>query len=131
MCYGSAVKAGLVVFAHGSRAPGANEAVRALAAAAARAAGLERSEAAFLAPHRPSLEDVVAGFAADGVTRVLVVPYFVMSGLHLTEDLPQIVAALSRQHPGVEIRLAGSLESHPGIADIVRDLARQALATWP
>lgn len=120
----------VVVFAHGSRAPGANDAVRALAEEAARAAGADRAGAAFLAPHRPSLDDVVAGYAADGVNRVLVIPYFVMAGLHLREDLPRIATSLASRHPGMEIRLAGSLESHPGLAAIVGDLAREALSEW-
>jgi sirohydrochlorin ferrochelatase len=122
---------GLVVFAHGSRAPGANHAVRELASSVARSSGLEHAEAAFLAPHSPSLEDVVDCFAAGGVTRILVVPYFVMAGLHLTEDLPGIVERLAGRHPGLEVRLAASLESHPGLPAMVADLARQALAAWP
>jgi len=121
------VSTALVVFAHGSRARGANQGVRAIAEAAARAAGLEHSVAAFLHPHHPSLDEAVSQMASRGVSRVIVVPFFVMSGTHLTEDLPRIAAELARSHPGMEIRLAGSLEGHPGLAALVGELARQAL----
>ncbi|MFB3826380.1 MAG: sirohydrochlorin chelatase [Bryobacteraceae bacterium] len=120
----------LAVFAHGSRVAGAGDAVHALAAQVAGAAGIALSTAAFLDPHHPTLPEAVAKLVARGATHIVVVPYLVMPGLHLKRDLPHLAARLESAHPGLEIRITPPLEGHPGLAAIVLDLARGALAGW-
>lgn len=120
----------LVVFAHGSRVTGADDAVRELAAQVARAAGVELSTAAFLHPHRPTLPEAVGDLATKGAARIVVVPYLIMLGMHLKHDLPDLVARLEREHPGLEVSITPPLEGHPGLAAVVLDLARGALAGW-
>ncbi len=121
---------GVVIFAHGSSIESANQAVREVAGEAARSGGFDRAEVAFLEPHHPLLGEVVAGFLESGITRIVVVPYFLTLGLHLQRDLPEIVAALSREHPGLEIRVAPPLDGHPALAGIVADRARKMLREW-
>ncbi len=121
---------GIIIFAHGSRVHSANEAVRAVTEAAARAGNLGRVEVAFLEPHHPTLGETVARLVGAGVTRVVVVPYFLTLGLHLRRDLPGIVEQLSSVHKNVQIRVAPPLDGHPGLADILVDRAREALAEW-
>jgi len=117
---------GIVVFAHGSRVEAANEAVRAAAGELARAGGFRRVEAAFLELGQPDLPGAVADMAAGGVSRVVVIPYFVMPGLHLERDLPRIVEGISREHPGLEIEVTPPLDGHPAITEILLDRAREA-----
>lgn len=121
---------GIVIFAHGSSIHSANEAVRAVTKAAARAGRLERVEVAFLEPHHPNLGETVGRLADAGISRVLIVPYFLTLGLHLRRDLPGIVEQLSFIHKNIEIRVTPPLDGHPGLADIVVDRARDALAEW-
>lgn len=121
---------GIVIFAHGSSIHSANEAVRAVTEAAVRAGGLDRAEVAFLEPHHPTLEETVARLADAGVTRVVIVPYFLTLGLHLQRDLPGIVQHLRDVHKNVDIRVTPPLDGHPGLAGIVVDRAREALAEW-
>jgi sirohydrochlorin ferrochelatase len=124
------VTPGIVVFAHGSRVEAANEAVRRVAAEAARSGGFENVEAAFLELGQPDLAGAVARLAARGLTRVLVTPYFLTDGLHLERDLPKLVAEAAAAHPEVEIRATPPLDGHPGLAAIVVDRAREGCAGW-
>lgn len=121
---------GIVVFAHGSRVGSANEAVRAITETAAEAGGFEHVEAAFLEPIRPTLSEAVDRLVRAGVSRIVVIPYFLTLGLHLQRDLPRIVEQLKRVHPGVEIHVSPPLDGHPALAGIVLDRAREALAQW-
>jgi len=54
-----AMRSGIVIFAHGSSVPAANEAVRTVAAAAAAAGAFECMETAFLEA-QPDLAEAVA-----------------------------------------------------------------------
>lgn len=118
---------GLIVFAHGSRIEGANEGVRAVARDLARAGPFAHVEAAFLELGQPDLAAAVAGLAAHGIRRVIVIPYFLTLGIHLERDLPQIVAGLAAAHPGLEIRVTPPLQGHPGLVRLLLDRAREAL----
>ena len=124
-----AMRSGIVIFAHGSSIPSANEAVQAVSEAAAVSGGFDCVETAFLeAP--PGLAEAVSRLAGSGVTRILVVPCFLTLGIHLQRDRPAIVEKLSKAHPTVEIRIAPPLDGHPALVQIVLDRAQVALADW-
>jgi sirohydrochlorin ferrochelatase len=114
---------GFVVFAHGSSVETANDAVRAVAAEAARRGGWESYETAFLGGGRPELPEAVAALAARGAAEVVVIPYFLTSGLHLERDLPALVVKIRLAHPSVTIRLTGPLDGHPGLVEAILDRA--------
>jgi len=124
-----AVNTGIVIFAHGSSVPSANDAVRVVAEAAVAAGAFERVETAFLEA-RPNLADAVARLAASGVTRILVVPYFLTLGIHLQRDLPAIVEQLAKTYQNVEIRVAPPLDGHPALPHVLAERAQAALSDW-
>jgi sirohydrochlorin ferrochelatase len=116
----------VIFFAHGSPIESANEAVRAVAQAAAARGGFERWEAAFLDDGRPDLAEAVASLVAAGAARVLVVPYFLTLGLHMQRDLPGIVAEISGRRQDVEIVCGDPLDGHPALVEILAERAQQA-----
>jgi sirohydrochlorin ferrochelatase len=117
----------LIVFAHGSRVEEANEAVRRVAALAAQRCGFELWQTAFLELGEPDLPSAVDGLASQGASRIIVTPYFLTMGMHLTQDLPRILKSIAEQHPGVEFECAPPLDGHPALVDILSDRARQLL----
>jgi sirohydrochlorin ferrochelatase len=118
------VPTGIIVFGHGSSVPSANEAVRLVAADAARAGGWEAYETAFL-ECTPRLGDAIASLASRGIADVLVLPYFLTLGIHLQRDLPRLVDELSREH-GVAIRVAPPLDGHAALSRILVERAAEA-----
>ncbi|HWQ56169.1 MAG TPA: CbiX/SirB N-terminal domain-containing protein [Bryobacteraceae bacterium] len=122
---------GIIIFAHGSPVESANDAVREVAREAARAGPFDVADVAFLDPYRPALKETVARMEVAGVSRILVVPYFLTMGLHLQRDLPRIVEDAARVHPGLDIRVTPPLDGHPALSEIVLDRARAALGEWP
>jgi sirohydrochlorin ferrochelatase len=120
-------RTGIVVFAHGSSVASANDAVRVVAAEAASSGGFDVYEVAFL-DALPNLRDAVGRLVELGVSRVLVVPYFLTLGIHLKRDLPAMVGELLKEHVGLEIRVAPPLDGHPGLSRILADRAQEALS---
>jgi len=121
------VTTGIIVFAHGSRIESANEAVRSVAAEFARAGGYTAVEAAFLELGYPSLEEAAELLSARGIERIVVIPYFLTPGLHLERDLPRLVSDISNKNSGLRITVTAPLDGHPGLVDILRARAAEAL----
>jgi len=76
------------------------------------------------------LAEAVARLAGSGVTRILVVPYFLTLGIHLQRDLPAIVEQLAKAHQNVEIRITPPLDGHQALAQILLERAEAALIDW-
>ncbi|HUE02623.1 MAG TPA: CbiX/SirB N-terminal domain-containing protein [Bryobacteraceae bacterium] len=121
------VNTGIVIFAHGSSVKSANEAVSAVAKAVASAGGFQHIKTAFLEA-QPGLAEAVASLADSGVTRILIVPYFLTLGIHLQRDLPAIVAQLAGAHRGVEIQIAPPLDGHPALVTVLLERIGSALS---
>ena len=118
---------GLVVFAHGSRVAAANAAVKRVARKAAGEGGFGLYSAAFLELAEPTLEDAVIALAAAGARCIVVTPYFLTMGLHLTRDFPKILDGIRARHPGLELKAAPPLDGHPALAGILVQRAGEAL----
>jgi sirohydrochlorin ferrochelatase len=124
-----AVSSGIVIFAHGSSVPSANEAVKVVSEAFAAAGAFDCVETAFLEAS-PNLAEAVARLAGAGATRILVVPYFLTLGIHLQRDLPALVEQLSQAHQNLEIRISPPLDGHPALGQVLLDRAQAALSDW-
>jgi sirohydrochlorin ferrochelatase len=120
-----------VIFAHGSSVESANESVRRVGHETARAGHFEIVETAFLELAQPDLRTAVATLIARGVSRILIVPYFLTLGVHLQHDLPRILGELSRSHPGVEFRVTPPLDGHPALVQVLMERCREGVFSWP
>ncbi len=115
---------GIVVFGHGSSVTSANDAVRAVAADAARTGRWPLYETAFLECD-PKLEAAIENLVRAGASEILVLPYFLTLGIHLQRDLPEIVADLTTRF-GVNIRVAPPLDGHAALGRMLVDRAIEA-----
>jgi sirohydrochlorin cobaltochelatase len=111
---------GLVLFAHGSTVESANNAVHQVTAELERRTATP-VETAFLDCSAPTLADAVHALAARGVSDVLVVPYFLTTGIHLKRDLPRLLEELRPKYPGIRFEVAEPLDGHPALIDILID----------
>ncbi len=116
----------VVVLGHGSRAPGASEAMEDVARRL-KARRRERIEVAHMELCDPSLEAVVERLHMDGIRRIAIVPYFLHHGIHLREDIPAIIDGMCRNLPGLEVALGPSLGCDGAIVDLVERRLEQAL----
>ncbi|MBI4909510.1 MAG: CbiX/SirB N-terminal domain-containing protein [Acidobacteria bacterium] len=121
------MKTGIIVFAHGSSVESANSAVGDVVNEVAREGGYALASPAFLELAHPDLPEAVAQLSSQGAHRIVVVPYFLTPGIHLTRDLPRIVAQLQQQHPNLVIDVTPPLDGHPALRQIILERAQKAL----
>jgi sirohydrochlorin cobaltochelatase len=74
-----------------------------------------RVELAYLEIMKPSLEESARQLAAEGVKTVTIVPLFLAQGKHLKHQLPEMIAALRRDHPSTEFAVTPALGDEPEI----------------
>jgi len=117
---------GYIVFAHGSSVESANEAVRVAARELALAGGYAAVLTAFLEGGKPDLSAAVGELSRQGVSRIVVIPYFLTLGLHLQRDLPRLLGEARRAHLGVEIEVTPPLDGHPAMLDALLSRARES-----
>ena len=118
-------KPGVVLFAHGARDPKWSEPFESLAA---RFAALEPDvplSLAYLDFMTPDLPGAVRALLAKGCDAITIVPAFLGVGGHVRRDVPEIVEALSREHPGVAISNASP---HGEEASVQDAMARASVA---
>ena len=111
----------LLLVAHGSRRAASNQEIRTLterlrAHAGARFAGID---CAFLELAEPSIAQGIQQCIARGAKQVLIMPYFLSTGRHVANDIPDAVATQQALNPGVELRLLPYLGQLDGIVTLL------------
>ena len=115
---------GVLVVAHGSRAKETEAALEAvLEMVKAKLPGTV-VECAFMEFSERTLEKGVAALVEKGVTEIKIVPYFLFSGIHIKEDIPNMAADCAANFPGVAITMGEPLGVDERLADILVDRMR-------
>ncbi len=110
----------LLLIAHGSRRKQSNDEVFALAERLRNNCSEQYNiiHAGFLELADVLIPDGIKKCADDGATEIIVLPYFLNSGRHVVEDIPNIVNETIPHYPDVDIKIA----QHLGASDLIIDL---------
>ena len=118
----------ILLMAHGSRIPEANDAAREIAARVQKMTEFEIVEVSFREQHLPNIQQGVDSCVARGARRILLVPYFLYMGAHVLEDLPEELEQARARHPEVEMVLGKHLGVHNKLAEIVVERIAESLS---
>jgi sirohydrochlorin ferrochelatase len=121
------MKTALLLIAHGSRKDEANADLLHVVTALRRLRSYECVEPAYLELAHPDIDEGANRCVAEGAERVILLPYFLSAGVHVTRDLSEARRRLAKRHPGVVFHLAKALGRHPLLLDILVERAREAL----
>jgi sirohydrochlorin cobaltochelatase len=131
------MKVGVVIVGHGSRVPETRGIYEAIAGIVRARSGYE-VRVGYMKHHRPNLLEAVQGLIDEGYRRIVVVPLFIVPGLHVRDDIPILLGkkdgevpefGYSRVNapPGVEIIYADAIGADPRLAEVVLDRVSKAL----
>lgn len=117
----------ILLMAHGSRIPEANDAALEIASRVKKMTGFDIVEVSFREQHLPNIQQGVDRCVEQGAKRILLVPYFLYMGAHVLEDLPEELEQAKERHPGIEMVLGKHLGVHNKLAEIVVERIAESL----
>ncbi|MEN6465948.1 MAG: precorrin-8X methylmutase [Syntrophaceae bacterium] len=109
----------IILLGHGSRVLGAGEDMEQVALRVRDKAGLSLVETCSMQMLGPKLADALDKCVEGGARRVIVIPYFLHVGVHMREDIPELLREEVRRRPGIEIILGKNLGYDESLADLV------------
>lgn len=115
----------VLLIAHGSRLAAANADLLQLAEQLRSRFPGHTIETAYLELTGPTIPQGAARCVDLGATRVLLLPYFLSAGTHVTEDLRRFRTQFAEQWPSVRFELCPPLGLHPLMLEIVCDRLRE------
>jgi sirohydrochlorin ferrochelatase len=131
MTSSSSERTAVLLIAHGSREPSANNDLHALAARLAAEGEHPIVVACFLELAEPDIATGGERCVARGARRVLMIPYFLSAGVHLRRDLRAARDDLERRYPAVAFCLGPALGPHPLLDALVSARIRELDAAGP
>jgi len=118
----------LLLVDHGSRRAEANALVDEVVTLVKQRLGTGSIvEPAHMEIAEPTIAQGFTRCVEQGATTIVVHPFMLAPGRHVTEDLPRLVAEAAQPHVGVAFAMASSLGSHGGVIDAVIDRCQAAL----
>ena len=118
----------LLLVAHGSRREESNAEVKDLAKLLlSTESGFADIDCAFLEIAQPSIPDGLRQLIAKGALEIVVMPYFLSAGRHVSSDIPAEIEQVRVEHPEINIRMAPYLGASAEIAQIVMQQASSVL----
>jgi sirohydrochlorin ferrochelatase len=120
--------AALLLLAHGSPLAEANTPLDRLAERIQATGDYARVAVSYLECNPPSIPDAIDALAAEGMRRIVTVPYFLQLGRHVAEDLPVLIAQAQQRHPHVALTLAPHLGYDRALLEVVVDRVAETLS---
>jgi Uncharacterized conserved protein len=118
---------GVVIIAHGSKRKEANDEIRNMVALIQAKDRDKLYQAAFLQFDPADLGQAIEQLLERDVQKVVIMPYFLITGNHISVDIPELIKAEQQKHPSLAFLIAKHLNGHPGMVDIVLDRIRECI----
>ncbi|OGX29631.1 MAG: hypothetical protein A2879_00595 [Omnitrophica WOR_2 bacterium RIFCSPHIGHO2_01_FULL_49_10] len=118
---------GVIVLGHGSRLKKANDLIPEIISGLKRSLGLARIYPAYLQLAKPDLGQRLERLAKAGCRRIIIIPFFLFVGNHVSRDIPEIIEQEKKKYPDVRFIYTGNLGEDSRIADIVADKIKENL----
>lgn|SRR5512143_1837318 len=117
----------ILLLAHGARDARWAEPFERVAGIVRRAAPERPSGIAYLEFLQPDLPTAARRLAAEGATRIRVVPLFFGRGGHLRESVPRLVTQTAASMPGVSLEVADPAGEDGAVVQAIADYCLRAV----
>jgi sirohydrochlorin ferrochelatase len=124
------VKTGIIIIDHGSRSSRSNDVLEHVALRFARRYGhrFDIVEPAHMELAEPTLRQAYARCVQRGADEIVVCPFFLSPGKHMSTDIPRLADAAAREFAGTSYRVAPPLGADDLILDLLAKRADEALS---
>lgn len=114
-------KQAILIVSHGSPNQTANGAFLSMVGRLGKRLGGLEIFPAFMSLAEPTIQQQLSALADQGAEKVIVMPYFLFDGQHVSEDIPCMLDDFRRGRPEMLIEFLPSLQNSPALEDIVTE----------
>ena len=117
----------VIIIGHGSKQRGFQAAMERVAAALRRGRRFGVVLCAYLEITKPLIPEAIGRCVQKGAKEIIVLPYFLLTGRHVEQDIPRIAAEARKKYKGkARIKLAPYLGYHGKIVEVVKQRIGEA-----
>jgi len=109
----------ILLMGHGSRVPGAGKDMEEVARRLRKNYGYPRVEICFMSGLGPNFPEMFQRCVEQGANHILVIPYFLHVGMHILQDIPEMMRKEVERFPDVELILGKGLGFDESLVDLV------------
>lgn len=120
-------KNAVILMAHGSRVPGAGEAMEKVACRLSEYGHYDMVEICYMSRLGPHFEETLEKCVKQGAKTVVLIPYFLNSGLHMKLDIPVKMKKESEKYPDIKLIFGKNLGFDELLVEIVKKRIEESL----
>jgi sirohydrochlorin ferrochelatase len=120
------MKTAVIILGHGSKRYVNDTQVKRIVAAIRESMSCDIVEYAYLQYVQPTPEEAVERCVQQGAKKIVIVPFFMQAGVHVTKDIPALLEKEKQKHPTLDIRVTDYVGTHSLMEQIVADLIRKS-----
>ena len=114
---------GLIVIGHGSRAEGTKAVFEKTVEGLKVKMQDTMVSGCFMELSKPQIPETIDEMYAAGVRDITILPYFLFPGIHILEDIPEILKAKKEQLEGLSVKMAQPIGYDERLVEILADRA--------
>ncbi len=118
-------KPAIILLGHGSRMPKAGRSMECVAVKLCEHHGYNLVKVCYMENAEPSFVQALDECVGSGATNIVVIPYFLHNGIHLNEDIPEMVRDRADRHPNIKITLGPYLGFDDKLVSLVHQRIRE------
>lgn len=120
-------KTGIIILAHGTKLKKANNILVELIKTIKRKARWDIVEPAYLQFCEPNFLKSIKNVINKGCRRIIIVPFFLIKGNHVSRDIPQAIRKAKKMYPEVDFVYTKNLGDDKRISEIILDRIKEAM----
>lgn len=121
-------KIGVIIISHGSRVENADNAIHETVRTVKNSLGIKNIIPAYLQFSQFSLSNRIQSLVNKKCEKIIIVPFFLLNGQHVTRDIPKVIKEERARYPKIKFLCTGNLGKDKRITDIVIDRIGEATA---
>ena len=111
----------VLIVSHGSREPATEAAFDAIVDMVRAKLPDQVVESACMQLSERTLDGAIESLASRGASSIQIVPYFLFTGVHIKQDIPEMINGYREKYPDIQLSLSNPLGVDERLADILID----------
>lgn len=110
---------GLLIVGHGSRSLDAQRTFQEIIDMVRKKVSYQVVEGASMELSQPDIPTAVKKMIEKGIKEILIIPYFLYAGIHIKEDIPEIIEGLSKEYKNITFQMRKPIGADPLLSDLI------------